>query len=1163
MSVTPRGHTAGLHGGLGSHPFSADGVYPRQNVFSTFGSHPGVVDTGGTSIQKMFGEMVTPHSAPVGVGSMYQIGHETHSLLTSGTPESLGTFIIQNTFDASQHPHFKILVPRLATGNAMRGVSVAIVKFGPQLPSEVPEGTTGRGLTHTVEELGSKHRRIGQGFRISEDAALIPEGKNLIAKYLEGISTNMLITAHGMITTSLLRVNNEFRAQRNSLFEPGSLAGDQFSKKIFSEIAPFHRGKESIYKAVDLIKRMGKSAHAPPFKYCLTSENAIRVMACSDPHISSYATFGPEGNEIYKRPVDHFQSGNPDLGIQFCPEPEHSFANNGREGVIGNNLLSREIVTGRHYVLDFDTMISKKQGVPIKSSAALAYLNIERGKGGSVEVHDYLTLLDNCTLFEKDGDGMHPIYNEAVRDQGKKMLDLCQELRIRTSTGNGARVDPWINWLPAKVPFVVEYIGGQDLYYTSEDTHRTIVGMAMKTITEGFSTEEMNDMYRVLQFASQNVTSNNHKYNLHFLAGVIMSNTPGVFTEGIPLPPFVVYKDEEFYLGTAPDKYLEFATDDQGVFQIGGYLQESMLTYNKVTADGLFHYRIRVEKNILPFFGSIEILRHFMDSPDKRGWENYFRPDFLEGLARGLNVLDEVTHRLQTIFNSVSAPNLFVSDLHGRGGRNNGHMLQQRLFLGGNVDTISVTPGHFETLHGDNIGQVSRTGPPPLDPGGASYLTSGVIPPPNSGNADGHNTTFRNGFLCASGSMMDELTKYGQFPQSGETVVNSTVGAFTSVATYVGAHNVPNVNALGRYREQSSKSSIRNNSLFSLNPPNIADYPSTFAPIADNPFMDARLKFFENSMSLSGVMKVVQTAVNTMYCGARVNKGIFRQMFNAGILPPLTFLVVDMDFRVKTHAMIYASDNIGTLNYFLPHVSVAKDGDHKMRNYNYTVHMGTLIMDRRGVYVHSDATFAGYVSGGKGDVYIVNGPGASGTSGVQTLYANHNDLDFNPITGFKRGSRVCLPMGGSRRRSDMADIVLLAGPVTFEPLGLLPWIPQDVLSSNNKSQNQPMTHDSGILTLLNFQFHKMFKSNVAMSTNANANASHYEETAAAKTNAFLSGHGDQWAFNPETSQFNYQIVTGSAPLGSIPVGGREVLDGGCTTMEAVALKNKDRTTSLN
>jgi hypothetical protein len=322
---------------------------------------------------------------------------------------------------------------------------------------------------------------------------------------------------------------------------------------------------------------------------------------------------------------------------------------------------------------------------------------------------------------------------------------------------------------------------------------------------------------------------------------------------------------------------------------------------------------------------------------------------------------------------------------------------------------------------------------------------------------------------------------------------------------------------------------------------------SVTPPDFTNPWWFMRMT--TNATTETG-MAMIERCVNMAYCGTRVHKESFGQMYKNNVPPPIGFLLADPFIRIETSplVLISPSQETGFLSYALPDFSEGKDEDRKMVNFSLTFHMGAIVMRPENILIMPDCVFEGYYGGGDGKL-IKTGAGDREDGGESISFLNQRKLteDYNFRTRDRKGSRFCFPVGFSRKICETPTYISLASTLMDPVFGMAQWIPKELASKPIHA-----SFDSAFLALERFKFHEAAKRHTKP-----ADSIPYadDRNSYAKGNTMVA-LGDQWVYCKSTGQYSTKYVTGQGPLGSIPPGGTKALRGHSETFEKIAAKSQ-------
>lgn len=270
-----------------------------------------------------------------------------------------------------------------------------------------------------------------------------------------------------------------------------------------------------------------------------------------------------------------------------------------------------------------------------------------------------------------------------------------------------------------------------------------------------------------------------------------------------------------------------------------------------------------------------------------------------------------------------------------------------------------------------------------------------------------------------------------------------------------------------------------------------------------------------------------------LYCGTRVNRDVFGNMAEEGILPPITLIPVDpfMDFETSTMVFVKAGEQTGFLSYDLQDLSIAYDGSHKLLYGFLTLWMGAMVKRIENVLVMPHAMFDGYHRGGDGSlVESVYSPGNS--SGDPENY------DFNPYNpNARRKHRFVLYSGVSTMLKDIPDPLPLTGSfISGGYSGLGSYIRNEDMSNALNGQ----AYQSALAVNRKVGFNLINREERALNEDApfNERALHLE-----RMNNLLCSQGNQFGMDKSSGSFKRRVTTGTGPLGKLCEGVGKVFRG--------------------
>jgi hypothetical protein len=332
----------------------------------------------------------------------------------------------------------------------------------------------------------------------------------------------------------------------------------------------------------------------------------------------------------------------------------------------------------------------------------------------------------------------------------------------------------------------------------------------------------------------------------------------------------------------------------------------------------------------------------------------------------------------------------------------------------------------------------------------------------------------------------------------------------------------------------------------------VSDYFKPYGNAQQNIEPDFTNPWWSERMLASGgdVDDPVWKSANSAYCGTRVHRDSFAGMYNEDVPPPLGFLVVDLFIRIGTSALVFvaAGEDTGWLSWALPMFAHSFDADHGMDSYTFTWMMGSSVFRAENVCIIPDAVFEGYYGGG-GCSLIKTGLGdRSAQNMLFDTYLDVRDagVDYNPASRARRGDRFVFPIGWSRKDSDFPDFICYGGSAFDPGVGLLHWIPKDVLDAGTRVSSFPF--DSALLTADKFQFRTKI-TGLPLDPASN----YVSETADAGN--LMSAKGDRWGYSPGSGDYTIKTTEGRGPIGSLNPGCVEAIRGGPVVMERINTMN--------
>ena len=298
---------------------------------------------------------------------------------------------------------------------------------------------------------------------------------------------------------------------------------------------------------------------------------------------------------------------------------------------------------------------------------------------------------------------------------------------------------------------------------------------------------------------------------------------------------------------------------------------------------------------------------------------------------------------------------------------------------------------------------------------------------------------------------------------------------------------------------------------------------------------------------------LLKRCVTLAYCGTRVHRASFEQMYKNNIPGPIGFLCADLFITLVTSGLIFvapANGATGLLSYGIPDMREGDDADRKMVNFTLTWHMNAMVIDDRNVFNWPDAVFEGYCGGGSGRLIRTGVGSLSAHQQNSSTFVNMQKLpvDFNYANRERRGERFVFPLGFSRKKSELNDYICFDGTVLSSVSGLAHWVPRSLLDRSRQGQID-MAYDSGFLGLEIFRFHGSRRNNREF----DEKVPFIESVDLLRSGNMVACTANQWAYCPSTDKYTHKCQEGTGPLGSLDPGCMVALRGGAQTLQE--LKN--------
>lgn len=270
-----------------------------------------------------------------------------------------------------------------------------------------------------------------------------------------------------------------------------------------------------------------------------------------------------------------------------------------------------------------------------------------------------------------------------------------------------------------------------------------------------------------------------------------------------------------------------------------------------------------------------------------------------------------------------------------------------------------------------------------------------------------------------------------------------------------------------------------------------------------------------------------------LYCGTRVNRDVFLNMVEEGVLPPITLIPVDpfIEFETVCAVFVKSSRDTGRLSYDLSQFTLSYDGSHKVLYGNLTMFMGALVTLIQNVLVMPHIMFNQYLGGGNGALVrsIKNDEYDSGD-------IEHYDYNpYNPMEG--PGKRFVLYAGGSRKVQDIPDPLPLTGSLLSGSfMGLGAYITKGDLA---RAVTGP-AYDSAIVVNKKTGFYKL--NNGSPRIDEEASYSTRSEISESMYN-LVCCQGNQFAMDLSTGSIKRRFLNGTGPLGKLCEGVGSIFNG--------------------
>ncbi len=504
-------------------PFQRETNTPGGNMMDTF-SNPLVTAMPGGAIEEGVRGIVMPPDVGMRPGEGIPTSVATvQQFFLAATPTNIANHIVMVGMGDKSLPHYTLLPPRKAENKDIAGYSVGQLEFGQQPPSVVPEGVSARVISHKWSEKHVRHQRHGQAIRISHDMISTGYGIELFNNYMKVLASNAAILGQMVITSALTRCKDKYRMKRREhIVTNGKFVNGSNASKVMAPVGEINRHENAINKLITFAQWLGEKEHGVQFTHALCTETVMKLSAYGGEKSTEFYRMGSKGPKILDQGPFFFER-NKVSGIQLVREPTYNFSRVGTKEDV--NLLCHNIEVGRHYIMVKGNMVSPNPKIPFDMTADLGFLNLDVGDG-VVETQPYLDLLNACSVWDHSTGGLYYKYDEFVRNDAQKLRHFVKETFKFNLPDNdrGGRVDPFIGWLPGSEPYVVNYLGEQDVKYTSLDDQAMIVDKVVKKLKRETDTDTMFAIQRVLELSEDWHNPKNIPYTERFLYAVWATN---------------------------------------------------------------------------------------------------------------------------------------------------------------------------------------------------------------------------------------------------------------------------------------------------------------------------------------------------------------------------------------------------------------------------------------------------------------------------------------------------------------------------------------------------------------------------------------------------------------------------------------------------------------
>lgn len=275
-------------------------------------------------------------------------------------------------------------------------------------------------------------------------------------------------------------------------------------------------------------------------------------------------------------------------------------------------------------------------------------------------------------------------------------------------------------------------------------------------------------------------------------------------------------------------------------------------------------------------------------------------------------------------------------------------------------------------------------------------------------------------------------------------------------------------------------------------------------------------------------------AQHFLYCGTRVNRDVFSNMAEEGILPPITLIPVDpwMDFETNSMVFVKAGEQTGFLSYDLQDLSISYDGSHKLLYGFLTLWMGAMVKRIENVLVLPHVMFDGYHRGGDGSL-------------IRNIYSRNSevagdpeDFDFNPYNPqARKAHRLVLYGGASLKVKDVPDPIPLTGSfVTGGYSGIGAYVRKEDMGRALNGQ----AYQCALVANRKVGFYMLNREERMLDEDAPFNARSMQLE---RMSNLLCSQGNQFAMDPSSGSFKRRFLTGTGPLGKLCEGVGKVFRG--------------------